>query len=198
MERNNRILIVDDNKAIHEDIRKILGPSKKKDRVIDELEKALFEEDDECDLTMEKNIFYEIDSAFQGQEALDMVRKAAKTRPYAVLFMDVRMPPGWNGVETILRIWKEFPHTEMVICTAYSDYTWEGIISTIGLTDRLLILKKPFDPMVVKQMCLMLTQKWSSGYLGRQCVKEVEALEQETTKRTQQLKNILKGWRNLQ
>jgi len=198
LERNNRILIVDDNKAIHEDIRKILGPSKKKDRVIDELERALFEEDDTCDLTVEKNVTYEIDSAYQGQEAFEMVRTASKTRPYAMLFMDVRMPPGWNGVETILRVWKEFPHTEMVICTAYSDYTWEGIISTIGLTDRLLILKKPFDPMVVKQMCLMLTQKWSSGFLGRECVKEVEALEHETTKRTQQLKNILKGWRNLQ
>lgn len=198
MERNNRILIVDDNKAIHDDIRKILGPSKKKDRVIDELERALFDDEEEAPVEGEKNIHYNIDSAYQGKEALDMVREAAKTRPYAVIFMDVRMPPGWNGVETILRIWKEFPHTEMIICTAYSDYTWEGIISTIGLTDRLLILKKPFDPMVVKQMALMLTQKWTAGYLGRKCVEEVQQLEEETTKRTQQLKAILKGWRNLQ
>lgn len=195
MDRNSRILIVDDNKAIHDDIRKILDPSKRKDQVIDELERALFEED--CSLTIGLNIRYKIDSAFQGEEALEMVRIAMRTQPYAVIFMDLRMPPGWNGVDTILRIWEEFPNTEMVICTAFSDYTWEGIVSTIGLTDRLLILKKPFDPMVVKQMALMLTQKWNSAYLGRQCVQEVDDLEMETAKRTAKLKQILLGLQTL-
>src|SRR5204862_8244415 len=71
---------------------------------------------------------FRIYSAFQGQEGLEKVRAAcAEGAPYAVAFVDVRMPPGWDGIETISRIWKEFPDLQIVICTAYYDYLWDEI-----------------------------------------------------------------------
>ena len=87
---NRRILVVDDNRAIHEDFRKILLASAR-DRVIDETEAALFDEP-QVDTP---SASFEIDSAYQGEEAWDLVRKArTEQRSYAMAFIDVRMPPG--------------------------------------------------------------------------------------------------------
>ena len=104
---------------------------------------------------------FQVDSAFQGQEGLEKVRAAfAAGTPYAVAFVDVRMPPGWDGVETITRIWAEFRDLQIVICTAYSDYSWDEISKAIGNTDQVLVLKKPFDNIEVLQMAHALSKKW--------------------------------------
>jgi PAS domain S-box-containing protein len=76
-------------------------------------------------------------------------------------FVDVRMPPGWDGIETIKQIWAECPQLQVVICTAYSDYQWQDITDKLGQTDQLLILKKPFDNLEVRQLACALTEKWS-------------------------------------
>jgi diguanylate cyclase (GGDEF)-like protein len=102
--------------------------------------------------------------------------------------MDVRMPPGWDGIETISRIWQQFPYTEMVICTAYSDYAWDDIVARLGNTDKLLFLSKPFDAIAVKQMALTLIKKWN---LGQQARNYIESLETEVDQRTKQLKEIM-------
>ena len=57
-------------------------------------------------------------------------------------FVDVRMPPGWDGVETTAKIWQKYPDLQVVICTAYSDYSWEEMLKKLGYSDRLVILKK--------------------------------------------------------
>jgi len=155
---NRRILIIDDNRAIHEDFIKILGPGKVADADLSALEDALFG-DAAPGPTREA---FEISSAFQGQEALEKVRVAAKEgRPYAMAFVDIRMPPGWDGVETISRIWEVSPDLQTVICTAYSDYSWEKIIERLGRNDRVLMLRKPFDPVEVHQLACNLTGKWN-------------------------------------
>ena len=46
-------------------------------------------------------------------------------------FVDVRMPPGWDGVETITRIWEVDPDLQIVVCTAYADYSWEELRSKV-------------------------------------------------------------------
>ena len=154
-----RILVVDDNRAIHADFRKILA-SGEEPSAIDALEAALFA--DEPAPAAEPGIAYEIDSAYQGQEALAMVRASLERQePYAMAFVDMRMPPGWNGVETIAKLWEVDPELQVVICTAYSDLSWDEMLARLGVNDRLLLLKKPFDTVEVCQLACALTEKWS-------------------------------------
>lgn len=189
---NTRILIVDDNESIHEDFRKVLIHDTNEDHAaLDDLEAELFGDDNTSADNAESGelLDYEVDSALQGQEALAMVDKAAdEGHPYALIFMDVRMPPGWDGIETISRIWLKHPYIEMVLCTAYSDYTWDDIVDKLGSSDKLLFLRKPFDAVAVQQMALSLVKKWNLGEQARNYVKN---LEQEVQQRTLQLKELL-------
>src|SRR5438105_7022830 len=176
---NNRILIIDDNPAIHQDFRKILGPADATlAKELDAAEASLF--GDKIDT--ERTANFQIDSAFQGQEGLEKVRGAfAEGKPYAVAFVDVRMPPGWDGIETIARIWKEFPDLQIVICTAYSDYSWDEITKSVGNSDQILVLKKPFDNVEVLQMAHALSKKWQLTQMARKQMEELEALVSQRT-----------------
>ena len=180
---NQRILVIDDNRSIHDDIRKILGNPAQEDSELDKEAAALFGVEVESLMETE----FEIDSAYQGQEGLKMVRAAAEEgRPYAMAFVDVRMPPGWDGVETITRIWKLFPDLQIVICTAYSDYSWADMIRQFGKTDSLVILKKPFDNVEVLQLAHTLTQKWT---LSHQLQAHLSGLDDIVASRTQELQS---------
>lgn len=190
---NNRLLIVDDNQSIHSDFRKILSStSSDLDKELSELEKVLLNstsEPQKCDT----EITYHIDSAYQGEEAIQKVEAAEKDgKQYAVIFMDVRMPPGMNGIEAIEKIWKINNHIEVVICTAYSDYSWDDIIKKVGSTDKLLFLKKPFYSIEVRQMALSLIIKRN---LNEQVNKMVVDLEGEVKDRTVQLENVMEELR---
>ena len=157
---NHRILIVDDNPNIHTDFLDILRPSDSSSAAAKKLEAVLFAEDE----PVADRVSFELDSAFQGQEALAMVEQAlADGRPYALAFVDVRMPPGWDGVETIARIWKADPEIQIVVCTAYSDYSSDEMFGKLGQRDGLLILKKPFDALEAFQLAHALTGKWWLG-----------------------------------
>ncbi|HEY9250533.1 MAG TPA: response regulator [Rariglobus sp.] len=180
-ERPPRILIVDDNRSIHGDFRKILcGPEASAET--ESMEIALFGETAE-----ESRVAgFAMDSAYQGQEALDLVMKAlAENRPYAMAFMDIRMPPGWDGIEATAKIWEIDPDMQIVICTAYSDYSWGEMIKTLGHSDKLLILKKPFDNVEALQLASALTEKWR---LARQAKSQLETLENLVEKRTRELR----------
>jgi len=176
---NRRILVIDDNPAIHEDFRKILGPVDVK--LANELgatEAQLFGDEPQ----VSQSLGFEIESAFQGREGLDKVRAAVVAgKPYAVAFVDVRMPPGWDGVETIGHIWKEFPDLQVVICTAYSDYSWDEIAKAVGNTDHMLVLKKPFDNVEVLQMAHALAKKWQLTQIANRQMAELDALVAQRT-----------------
>ncbi len=178
-----RILVIDDNAAIHEDFRKILCPNKTPSTV-DDMEASLFG----GEATVIVQTAFEMDSAYQGQEALVNVEQAlAENRPYAMAFVDGRMPPGWDGVETIVHLWKACPELQVVICTAYSDYSWEQIIERVGQSDSLVILKKPFDAVEVIQLAHAMTKKWS---LNLQARAKTETLEEMVRERTQALETM--------
>ena len=156
-QENNRILVVDDNPSIHEDFRKILAPVKIQTEALNAAEAVLFGEPEK----QEMRSVFAIDSAFQGEEALEKVRSAvAAGRPYALAFVDVRMPPGWDGVETITRLWAVAPDLQIVICTAYSDYSWHEIASRALAPHNMVVLKKPFDNIEVLQLAHALCHKW--------------------------------------
>jgi PAS domain S-box-containing protein len=152
---NRRILIVDDNTKIHADFRNILCPDYSDEAAANKMEAVLFDEDQPAEMG------FELDSAYQGQEGLELVKRAlTENRPYALAFVDVRMPPGWDGVETIARIWEVDPELQIVVCTAYADYSWEQMRAKVGQPDSLLVLKKPFDNIEVQQLAHGLTKKW--------------------------------------
>ena len=177
---NRRILLIDDNSSIHEDFKKILCPNEAKDG-FQGAKAMLFGGGDEEPVRPR----YEVDSAFQGQQGLQLINKAIEERaPYAVAFIDVRMPPGWDGIETLARIWERYPSLQVVICTAFSDYSWDSIQQRFGQSDSLLILKKPFDTVEVLQLANALTAKWN---LGMDIQARTETLEDMVLDRTQEL-----------
>lgn len=195
---SNRILIVDDNESIHEDFKKILSAPRTKEAHKDlaKIEMELFDEDESSFLdTASEALIYRIDSAFQGLDAVNMVDRAEQEGdPYAMVLMDVRMPPGINGIEAIERIWKKHPYIEMVIVTAFSDYSWESILQTIGQTDRLMFLRKPFDQVTVKQMALALTKKFNLAVRVRSYL---DHMENEVKTRNTQLEAMVRELKDL-
>ena len=139
-----RVLAIDDNTSIHDDYNKVLI-SKETDQSLLKSESLLFG-DAESERSVSDQFQYQIDSAFQGAEGLELVRESIRQqRPYSVALVDVRMPPGWDGVETVQKIWEVQPDLPIVLCTAYADYKWEQLHAKLPRTDQLLILKKPFE-----------------------------------------------------
>jgi len=178
--QNVRVLVVDDNQAIHEDFRKILQ-AKAEEESFTQARAALFDEPTPLQALKQ----FELDCADQGQAALTMVQKARKEgRPYAVAFVDMRMPPGWDGLETIEYIWKEDERVQVVICTAYSDQPWDKITERIGQNDKLLILQKPFNGIEVQQLTTALCRKWN---LAREVAGQVDELNRLVDERTAEL-----------
>jgi diguanylate cyclase (GGDEF)-like protein len=176
-----RILIVDDNRAIHEDFRKILL-GRQLDENLQTLEAAVF--GDTVCARQAPSVFH-LDSAYQGAEALALVQRSHEDhQPYSVAFVDMRMPPGWDGLETIERLWGVDPEIQMVICSAYSDHDWQDLITRLGRSDQLLVLKKPFEMIEVLQCAHAMSAKWRNERALRE---HVESLEKDVSDRTQGL-----------
>jgi CheY-like chemotaxis protein len=182
---NRRLLIVDDNPTIHEDFRKIFCTNLATSEALASAEAALF---GEAESAPDEPPF-QVDSAFQGQEALERLRTALKEgERYAVAFVDIRMPPGWDGVETAERLWQEDPDLQIVLCTAYSDYAWDEVRARLGRSDRLLVLKKPFDNIEALQLADALTEKWRLTQQERARVANLQRLIEACTRDLESLK----------
>jgi signal transduction histidine kinase len=113
-------------------------------------------------------------------EGLSLVKAALDDhRPYAVAFVDVRMPPGWDGIETITRLWQADPELQVVICTAFSDHSWSDLMARLAPADRLLILRKPFDGVEIRQMAHALAVKWTLRQENKRQLERLETLMEE-------------------
>ncbi|MGK0288790.1 MAG: signal transduction histidine kinase [bacterium] len=198
-----RILVVDDTESIHEAFTKILSSVEHKyAEDLDQLASELWDEP-RPNHQNKLNLNFQLDHASQGKDALEMVRVAHEAgQPYSVIFMDIRMPPGWDGIKTIAKIWEEFSDVEVVICTAYSDFSLEEVIERLGRSDQLMFMKKPFDHTAVIQMALSLSQKWDLARKNRKHVEELEAAVTERTEaleyKNQELEQTLKNLQNAQ
>jgi len=178
---NRRVLVIDDNPAIHDDFRKILIESELQDKGMAKAEEALFG----IPSRGHRGFKFQCDFAAQGKQGLELLDQAkAQGRPYEMAFVDVRMPPGWDGVETVTHLWQVCPDLQVVLCTAYSDYSLDDIQKALGRSDRLLILKKPFDKIEVLQLANTLTEKWRLQRLARM---QTAQLEQHIRVRTTEL-----------
>ena len=176
-----RILTIDDNQNVIADYRKVLlqrpvAPG------LAALEAGLF---DGPAQPLATAVRYEIDAASQGQEGLGMVEAAIQEgRNYSCAFIDVRMPPGWDGIETAKKIWEIAPDLPIVLCTAYSDHSWEEISEQLSRADQLLFLKKPFDTIELRQIAAAQTAHW---YLTQIANRQTEQLEEMVRARTQEI-----------
>ena len=180
-----RILVIDDNPAIHDDFKKILIKGKSSSDTLRDMDAALFGSPS----LSSSSATFEIESAAQGKDGLETAQKAMdEGNPFSLSFVDVRMPPGWDGIETIGRVWEICPDLQVVLCTAYSDYSWQEIRNILGETDSLLILKKPFDNVEVLQMAHALCRKWE---LTRKWAKHRVFTEELIEKRTRELQQAI-------
>ena len=188
---NQRILVIDDNRAIHDDFRKILTRADDGEADLAAAELAIFGESAAVDVRPT----FDVDSALQGEQGVECVRAAlAAGHPYAVAFVDMRMPPGWDGLETIEKLWAVDPDVQVVICSAHSDYDWTEVVARLGHADKLLIIKKPFEPIEVLQCACALTRKWDNERIVR---RQMDTLEQVVSARTEGLEAANKQLRHL-
>jgi len=175
----HRILVIDDNASIHDDYRKILAGQEA--GKMSAAEAALFGEQRPA---VERPTF-DVDSAMQGRDGVERAREAlAEGRPYSVAFVDMRMPPGWDGLETIEHLWAIDPDIQVVVCSAYTDYDWLELLSRLGHSDKLIVVKKPFEPIEILQCASALSRKWANARALKQ---HVESLELVVTDRTRGL-----------
>jgi CheY-like chemotaxis protein len=183
--RARRILVVDDNPSIHADFRKILCPASSQGRNLEALEASLFGASPSstrapgvptppppsgtrppnagpAQSTVGSTTQFSVDYASQGRDGFDAVRRMLKSKtPYALAFIDMRMPPGWDGIETSAHIWEVDPAIQIVICSAYSDYSWHEVVRRLN-RPALRLLQKPFDTKDVLDLAWKLTNKWLS------------------------------------
>jgi len=185
----HRLLMIDDNPAIHGDYRKILtGCDATR---ISAAEAALFGEPQS---TASRPTF-DVDSAMQGRDGVELARRAlVEGRPYSVAFVDMRMPPGWDGLETIENLWRVDPDVQVVVCSAYSDYDWMELVARLGHSDKLIVIKKPFEPIEILQSASALSHKWQNA---RALKRHVEGLERVVTDRTRGLEAANRQLRHL-
>jgi two-component system, sensor histidine kinase and response regulator len=172
----HRILVIDDNGAIQDDIRRILISSSNCSNDWAEEEAAPF-----AISTEEHQLpVFEIDLTYQGLEGLERIEKSLlEDRPYAMAFVDVRTPPGWDGVETTCKIWEKCHDLQVVLCTAYSDYSWAEMLKRLGYSNRLVILKKPFNPFEVWQLAIAMSQKWRLYQQAKHHLNDLKRVDQE-------------------
>lgn len=185
--KKKRILIVDDNPNIHEDFKKILSPIPENPLL--NIQEIFFgnNEPKNDHNSLLQNL--EIDSAYQGAEAVELIKKAIEEEhPYALAFVDIRMPPGWDGINTIKEIWKIDPELQVVLCTAYSDYSWQQMFLELNGSENFLILKKPFDSVEIRQLTASLTKKWEYKH---RLEHTIENLTMVVDERTEDLRNAL-------
>jgi len=189
-----RILVIDDNRSIHADFSKILGTSDEDPHTaLATAESVLFGEPPAAQVAT--RTAYRLHFASQGQQGAEYVKQAiADAEPFALAFVDMRMPPGWDGPETIEHIWASDPDIQIVICSAHSDYDWNALIERLGHTDKLLMLKKPFEPIEVLQCASALSRKWQHERLLRS---QMQALEHVVITRTEKLEAANQQLRHL-
>jgi two-component system NtrC family sensor kinase len=151
-----RLLIIDDNEAIHGDFKKTFALGDLGNDLSD-LDAEIFGEASKVDSGLSEFL---LEFASQGKEGLELLKSSQQRGLcYGAAFVDMRMPPGWDGVETIENLWKIDPDLQVVICTAYSDRSWAEVFDRLGRTDKILVLKKPFDEIEVIQFANSLSEK---------------------------------------
>ena len=174
--RNTRVLVVDDQESIYTDFQEMLGVKRRKNRA-DELAAGFLPATDDTNSVAELPSF-ELSYASNGDDAVEAVKSAKESnRPFALAYIDIRMPPGIDGIEAIRQIREFEKDLEIVIMTAYSDKPMSAIMTNLELLHKLLYIRKPVAREEIQQITRTLVEKWN--------------LEQEASRQRQRLKTVL-------
>ena len=130
---NTSVLVIDDEEMVRDNIEEILVPRIKSNDLVNNAANILFDEEESPIEIRASNIpKFTVDKASNGAEGLEMVLKSVEiVKPYAVIFLDMRMP-GWDGLETAIKIREIESKAEIIFVTAYSDTSIEDIVSKAG------------------------------------------------------------------
>ena len=181
--QTSRLLVVDDNLRIHEDFDLVFS-NRQRNLELEADHNELYGQPEQAAVSKPT---YELDHALSGIEAIEKTKASiAEGRPYQVAFVDIRMP-GMDGVETIEKVWSVDSRIQIVICTAFADYHWEDLARRLGQSDKLLVLKKPFDHIEAFQLASTLSEKW---FLTRQAALKFEQMELLVAQRTQHILDL--------
>jgi DNA-binding NtrC family response regulator len=144
--------------------RKILDPQRVERSALSAIEGSLFEGRARSSANMDAQRAtgghpFVLTTASQGEEGLrEVLRMQRQNTPFSLAFVDMRMPPGWDGVETISRIWQVDTTLPIIICSAFSDYSWHDVIERFKRPD-LRMLPKPFETKDVLEMAYKHSRK---------------------------------------
>ena len=183
----NRILVVDDDAMLIGEYLRCLGEGFEPDlatSTLGDLEKVLFgEETDEHGAAR-----FDVQSRNQGLAAIEAVREAVKVgNPYAIVFLDIRMPPGIDGIEAARRIRELDRNVNIVIVTGSLSPEPDDLSAEIPPADRIFFFKKPFHAVECRQLAAALCGKWHSDLALRRAN---EVLEQRVWERTEALHKL--------
>ena len=153
---NARVLVVDDQREIHADFEEMLVGGAA-EALTDDLAASFLDEAEN-----RLPIDFELLHATSGEAAVDAITQGrAAGRPIAAAFVDIRMPPGIDGVETVRRIRRVDRDIELVLMTAYTDKRLSDIVRDMELLHKLLYIRKPFAREEIQQIALALVKKWN-------------------------------------
>ncbi len=159
---NPRVLVVDDNPQILEDFRKILAPKRESNEELAELESLLFGVS--SDRPTDKGPDYSVDGALQGEEGLSrFCDSLERGQPYQVAVVDMQMPPGMDGVETIKRLRAVDQRLYVIVCTAHCEYSFDEIHHALNRSERIRFLSKPVDPAGARALVGELASRWQTA-----------------------------------
>jgi CheY-like chemotaxis protein len=158
------ILVIDDNSEIHVAIRKALSPVVIRSSTLGTLTASIFDQGAAKSSTPAElhAITYQIDSCTQGECGIRKVRdKRLDGTRYAMAFVDMRMPPGINGIDTAVHLMELDEDIEIVICSAYSDFSWSEVLAQVDSSRKIHLLRKPFDIEQIQKISNVLCSKWT-------------------------------------
>jgi diguanylate cyclase len=166
-----RVLVTDDEAAVRDTYSRILIPETENKNLekFRQLRSRLYDDKSAANSQspQERSPRGIFDVVFcEGAEsAVEAVRASLVAgAPFAVAFLDMRMPPGPDGVWAAIRIRELDPAIEIVICTAYSDIDAREIVELVQPEEKLSYLQKPFHPNEIRQMALSLASKWRAEH----------------------------------
>jgi diguanylate cyclase (GGDEF)-like protein len=161
-----RILIVDDEPAMHESYRQVFGARKGGNATaLNAMAAELFGDDDAVPEpeTGEDTLAFDCAHFNQGLDAVEAIQDSIESgNRFAVAFIDVRMPPGIDGKETARRIRQLDPDINLVIVTGYSDFSPLDISRAAGPADKIFYIAKPFQAEEVMQTATALAHRWQA------------------------------------